>query len=303
MVSFDILPQLIINGMIAGSVYALAACGFALIYYVVKFQYFSQGAILTIAAYLFFLFFSLLGLNHTLAAILAVIGSVLAALITNWLVYMPLRKRKATPTVLLISSIALLIFSTSLMQAFFGSGTKTLLLGSQNRIFNAGFFTITTIQVSIIISAIALFLLLWIIVKKTKLGKSMRALADNKDVAQIVGINPEKIYNYAFIISAVLGAVAGILIGLEQNLYPRMGVIIIIKGFISSVVGGLGSVPGSIAGGLFIGLVENVGLWMPTIFGLDFIPTGYKDVISFSIMLLFLLFRPQGIFGVKMRDS
>ena len=131
--------------------------------------------------------------------------------------------------------------------------------------------------------------------KKTRLGKAMRAIADNKDVAQIVGINPEKIYSYTFIISAVLGGVSGILIGLEQNLYPRMGVMIIIKGFIGSVIGGLGSVPGSIIGGLFIGLIENIGVW--------FLPTGYKDVISFSIMLLFLIFRPQGILGVKMRDD
>ena len=137
--------------------------------------------------------------------------------------------------------------------------------------------------------------MLWFLIKKTRLGKAMRALADNKDVAQVVGINPEKIYNYAFVISAVLGAVAGILIGLEQNLYPRMGVIIIVKGFISSVVGGLGSVPGSIIGGLFIGLVENIGIL--------YLPSGYKDVISFSVMLIFLLFKPEGILGVKMRDD
>ena len=92
-----------------------------------------------------------------------------------------------------------------------------------------------------------------------------------------------------------MGGVSGILIGLEQNLYPRMGIFIIIKGFISSVVGGLGSVPGSIVGGLFIGLIENIGIL--------FLPSSYKDVISFSVMLIFLLFRPQGILGVKMRDD
>ena len=93
----------------------------------------------------------------------------------------------------------------------------------------------------------------------------------------------------------MLGSFSGILIGLEQNLYPRMGVIIIVKGFISSVVGGINSVPGAIIGGLFIGLVENIGIW--------FLPSGYKDVISFTILLLFLLLRPTGILGVKMRDD
>ena len=127
--------------------------------------------------------------------------------------------------------------------------------------------------------------------KKTKLGKSMRALADNKDVAQVVGINPEKVYSYTFIIASFLAAIAGILIGLDQNLFPRLGFVFIVKGFISAVVGGINSVPGAIVGGFFIGLVENLGIW--------FLPSGYKDAISFTILLIFLIFRPQGILGRK----
>ena len=189
----SILPQLIINGLIAGSVYALAACGFALVYYVVKFQYFSQGAILTVGAYMFFMFLNLMGLNYLLAAILSILASIFAALLTNWLVYRPLRKRKAGGVPLLVSSVVLLIFSSSLMQAFFGSGTKTLLLSAKNKIFILGFFTITSFQIAIIILAVILFFILFYILKKTRLGKAMRALAHNRDVAQIVGIHPEKI--------------------------------------------------------------------------------------------------------------
>lgn len=290
----SILPQLIINGLIAGSIYALAASGFSLVYYILKFQYFSHGAIMSIAAYSFFAFFSTIGLNYILAAFLTIILSILLTLITNWLVYHPLRKRNATPTILLVSSVVLLLLASSLVLVIFGSSTKTISAGNYNKTFNFNFFTITLIQTLIIISVIILFVLLWLILKKTKFGKSMRALADNKDAAQVVGINPEKIYNYTFIISAVLGAVGGILLGLEQNLYPRMGVPIIIKGFIGSVVGGLGSVPGSVIGGIFIGLAENVGVL--------FLPTSYKDLISFTTLLIFLLFRPNGIFGVKIRD-
>ncbi|MAG91210.1 branched-chain amino acid ABC transporter permease [Candidatus Woesearchaeota archaeon] len=295
MVSFEILPQLIINGLIAGSIYALAASGFSLVYYVIKFLHFAQGAILTVSAYIFFLFLNILGVHYILSAVLAIISALLTVWLMNWLVYRPLRKRSATGIVLLIASVALLMLSASLMQALFGSSTKVLNLSKSNITYTFGFLTITFIQISIIITAIVLFLLLWFILKKTRLGKSMRALADNKEVSQIVGINPEKIYFYTFLIAAFLGGVAGILIGLEQNLYPRMGIIIIIKGFISAVVGGITSVPGAIVGGLFIGLVENLGIW--------FLPSGYKDVISFTILLLFLLFRPQGIFGVKKRDD
>ena len=294
MTLLGILPQLVVNGLIAGSIYALAASGFSLIYYVVKFQYFSHGAIMSIGAYLFFAFLNLMGLNYTAAGFLTVAGCIAATLLTDYLVYKPLRKRKATPTVLMISTILVLILTSSLILAIFGSSTKSISLGTKTKIFDFDFFTITSIQILIILFAAILFFVLWFVLKKTKLGKSMRALADNKEVAQVVGINPEKIYRYTFIIVAVLGAAGGILLGLEQNLYPRMGVLIIVKGFVSSVVGGLGSVPGSIVGGFFIGLAENLGIW--------FLPSSYKDVISFGVMLLFLLFRPQGILGVKMRD-
>ena len=294
MPSLDILPQLIINGLIAGSIYALAASGFSLVYYVLKFSNFAQGAIIGISAYLFFLFFSLNGLNYVLAAMLTFVLSILIALLINSVVYKQLRKRKATNVVLMISSLALLIFSSSLILAVFGSSTKTIPI-KNNITFDFGFFTITALQIAIITSATALFLFIWLILKKTRLGKAMRALADNKDIAQVVGINPEKIYSYTFVIASFLGSFAGILIGLEQNLYPQMGVPIIVKGFISAVVGGISSVPGSIVGGLFIGLVENLGIW--------FLPSGYKDAISFTILLVFLLLKPKGILGVKMRDD
>ena len=293
MPSLAILPQLIINGLIAGSIYALAASGFSLVYYVMKFLHFAQGAVITYAAYAMLLLYSQLGLGSAVSIILSIAVAVLVTLVMDFAVYKPLRKRKATGVVLLIASLAILTFSTTFIRAIFGASTRTIKF--YNKTFDFGIFTITLIQLAIIISAMLLFLLLWIIMKKTRLGKAMRALSDNKDVAQVVGISPEKIYAYTFVIAGVFAGISGILIGIEQNLYPRMSVLIIVKGFISSVVGGINSVPGAVVGGLFIGLVENLGIW--------FLPSGYKDVISFSILLLFLLFRPQGILGVRMRDD
>jgi branched-chain amino acid transport system permease protein len=286
-----ILPQLIVNGLIAGSMYALVASGFSLIYYVIKFLNFAHGAILTVSAYLFFLFLNTLGMNFVLALLLSIFFSILLGLSINFVVYKPLRKKKSSNVVLLIVSLALLSFFTSLVLAVFGSSTKTLLLADQNIVFDLGLFRITIIQVIALLVSIFIFFLLWFILKKTKLGKSMRALADNKDVAQVVGINPEKVYSYTFIIASFLAAIAGILIGLDQNLFPALGFTFVVKGFISAVVGGINFVPGSIVGGYFIGIVENLGIW--------FLPSGYKDAISFTILLIFLLFRPQGILGKK----
>ena len=168
MPSAAILPQLVINGLIAGSIYALAASGFSLVYYVVKFQYFSHGAIMAVAAYLFFAFLNIMGINYILAVFLTIIGSIIATLLTNWLVYKQLRKRKATPTTSLITSVVLLIFLSSLILAIFGSSTKTISLSNYNKTFDFDIFTITLIQITIIISVIILFLFLWFIFKRTK---------------------------------------------------------------------------------------------------------------------------------------
>jgi branched-chain amino acid transport system permease protein len=119
----------------------------------------------------------------------------------------------------------------------------------------------------------------------------MRAVADNKDVAEVLGISAEKIYSWSFIIGSFIAAIAGILIGLDQNLEPTMGTSLMIKGFTAAIIGGVGSVPGSILGSFFLGLVENFGIW--------FLPSGYKDAIAFMILFIFLLFRPQGILGAK----
>ena len=127
--------------------------------------------------------------------------------------------------------------------------------------------------------------------KKTKIGKAMRAVADNKDVAEIIGISSEKIYSWSFIVGSAIAGAAAILIPLEQNLTPTMGTNLMIKGFTGAIIGGVGSVPGAILGSFLLGLVENFGIW--------FLPSGYKDAIAFVLLFVFLLFRPQGILGIK----
>jgi len=127
--------------------------------------------------------------------------------------------------------------------------------------------------------------------KKTKIGKAMRAVADNKDVAEICGISSNKIFAWSFAIGSVIAGIAGILVALEQNLEPVMGTNLMIKGFTAAIIGGVGSVPGAVLGAFLLGFAENFGIW--------FLPSGYKDAIAFVILFIFLLFRPQGILGIK----
>lgn len=193
----------------------------------------------------------------------------------------------------MIGSIALMTFFNSFILAVWGADVKTIPI--INPVYDVLGARVTLIQVWIIVVSLALLLGLWLLMKKTKLGKAMRAVADNKEVAQTVGINPEKIYTLTFLIGSLLAGVAGILIGIEQNLYPQMGVSLAIKGFTGAVVGSLSSVPGAVLGSFILGLVENIGIW--------WLPSGYKDAIAFVLLFLFLLFKPQGLLGTKVREA
>lgn len=150
---------------------------------------------------------------------------------------------------------------------------------------------ITLIQMLIISVSIVLFTILWIIVDKTKMGKAIRAVADDSVGASVSGIYPEKVILYAFGIGSVLAGMAGVLISLETNIEPTMGFNAILKGIIASIISGIGSVPGAVLGGFFLGIVENLGIWK--------IQAGWKDTIAFGVLIIFLLFRPQGILGTK----
>jgi branched-chain amino acid transport system permease protein len=283
--------QLLINGLIAGAIYALVASGFSLIYSICKFVHFAHGVVITLSGYFLYFLFSKLGLNFWLSVILSIIFASLLGFLTDKVVYKELRKRKASNTILLMASVALLIFFESLILLLFGADVKTIgyiKISKGIEIFNA---IITPLQIVIIIVSIILLILLFLFMKKTKLGKAMRAVADNKDVAEVVGISAEKIYSWSFIIGSLIAGIAGILVGLEQNLEPTMGTNLMIKGFTAAIIGGIGSVPGSILGSFLLGLVENFGIW--------FLPSGYKDAIAFIILFIFLLFRPQGILGIK----
>jgi branched-chain amino acid transport system permease protein len=283
--------QLLINGLIAGAIYSLVSSGFSLIYSICKFVHFAHGAVIALSAYFLYFLFSKIGLNFWISIILSVIFASITGFSINQIVYKQLRKRKASNTILLIASVALLIFFESLILLLFGADVKTIgyiKISKGIEIFNA---IITPLQIVIIIVSIILLISLFLFMKKTKLGKAMRAVSDNKDVAEVLGISAEKIYSWSFIIGSIIAGIAGILVGLEQNLEPTMGTKLMIKGFTGAVIGGIDSVPGSILGSFLLGLAENFGIW--------FLPSGYKDAIAFIILFIFLLFRPQGILGIK----
>ncbi|NYZ78001.1 branched-chain amino acid ABC transporter permease [Candidatus Micrarchaeota archaeon] len=286
-----VLLQLLINGLIAGAIYALVASGFSLIYSVCKFVHLAHGATILAAGYFLYFLYAVLEINFWLSAIAAVGFAGAFGWLLNKLVYAQLRERKASNAILLIASFVLLILFESLVSLFFGADVKTLRFIKIEKGIEVFDAVITPLQVAIIATAFALFALLFFFLKKTKTGKALRAVADNKQAAEIVGISSNKVYGLAFLLGSAIAGAAAVLIGLEQNLEPTMGMNLVIKGFTGAVVGGIDSVPGAILGAFLLGFVENVGIW--------FLPSGYKDAIAFVVLFAFLLFKPQGILGVK----
>ena len=284
---------MLINGLIAGAIYALVASGFSLIYATNKFIHFAHGAVIAFSAYILYLFFTVLGLNFGFAVVITIIFASLIGYGLNLAIYKQLRKRKSSSVILLIASVGLLILLESLILILFGADVKTIGFIKISKGMSFLGAIITPLQLFIIISSLILLIGLFLFMKKTKIGKAMRAVSDNKDVAEIVGISSEKIYSWSFIIGSAIAGIAAILISLEQNLEPMMGTSLMIKGFAAAIIGGIGSVYGAVLGAFLLGIAENFGIW--------YLPSGYKDAIAFFLLFLFLLFRPQGILGIKRR--
>jgi len=285
------LRQLLLNGIIAGGIYSLIALSFTIIYRTVKFFHFAHGVVYTGGAYLAYTFAISLGFPFLLSFFLATVLAAILGLCIDRLVYSPLRQKKATNLVLLIASFGIFIFIQNLIQLIYGAQILTLRTGPIREGYQIFSAVITPIQVMILVVSVALMLALWLFIQKTKMGKAMRAVADDPVGASVVGIYPEHTILTAFAIGSAAAGIAGILISLETNIEPTMGFSAILKGMIASIIGGIGSIPGAMFGGFFLGIVENLGIWK--------IQAGWKDTIAFAVLIVFLLFRPGGIFNVK----
>lgn len=285
------IAQLLINIIIIGNIYALIAIGFTVIYRTVKFFHLAHGVVYAVGAYLGYTFLIILSINPYISFILSVILTSVLGIAIDRLVYSPLRKRKISGFIFLLASFGVFIFLQNLLQLIFGAQILTPRTGPVKEGHHFLGAVITDNQILIIISSLILFLLIWLLVQKTKLGKAIRAVSDDHIGARVSGINSEKIITAVFAVGSALAGAAGILISIETNIEPTMGFNAILKGIIACIIGGIGSIRGALLGGLFLGLVENLGIWQ--------IQAGWKDAIAFGILILFLLFRPSGIMNVK----
>src|SRR3989344_2637089 len=284
----EIVPQLAANSIIAGAIYALVALGFNLIFSVTKFFNLTHGTLAAVGGYAVFFFFSILNWHLYAAAVFGIFLAGLLGFLLDKIIYLPLRRRKASNMVLLVASLGaftvlqavLAMLFTSQFQALSRDSTKVYeLFGGQA--------VITEIQVLMLVLAILLFLGLAALLKYTMFGKAVKAIGDDEEVAKIVGINTAKVIGYVFFIGSAIAGLVGILVGFDTGIEPTMGLPLLLKGIIASVIGGVGSVAGGILGAFLLGFVENFGIWK--------ISGEWKDAIAFVLLILFLIFRPTGI--------
>ncbi len=279
--------QLLLNGIVAGGVYALFAVGLTMVYSIFRFINFAHGELIAWGAYGVLLFtLPPFGLPLWLALFPALLLVIAIALLQNQLVFAPLKNSQ--PVTLLIASIGLSFLLRSALQLYFGSDLRSYQTGFHESI-ELGGLLISSVQLAMLCLSILFFVILHLLLTQTLTGKSMRAVSDSMELAGIYGISTKKVSIFVWIISAVFAASGGFLLALDTSLDPMMGLSFMIKSFAAVLLGGVGNVWGALLGGLCIGIIENMGT--------AFISPGYKDLTAFVLIITILLFRPQGILG------
>ncbi len=280
--------QLFVNGIIAGSIYAMFAVGLTMVYGVFRFINFSHGELISWGAYLG-LFFSSppFSLPLYIAVVPALGVTVAIGLAQERFVYKPLRR--SNPVSLLIASIGLSYVLRNAIRVFWGSDLQSFDLPPVRGLSFAGIY-ITKPQLLMVGCAFLFMTILYLLLTRTLLGKSLRAVSDDMELADIMGIDMKRVTRTVWTLAAVFAGSGGILLAMDTSLEPLMGMTNLIKAFAAVLLGGAGNVWGALIGGLFIGIAENLGV--------AFFSPGYKDFISFALIILLLLVRPTGIFGI-----
>lgn len=288
------LLQQLINGISLGSIYALIALGYTMIYGIIKLINFAHGDIYMVGAYIGFFAVTQLQISIFPALIISMVVTGLLGMLVEKLAYKPLRH--APRISILITAIGVSFFLEYTSMYFVSPTPRTFpdLFGSVA--FHVGDLVINGQQLLILGITVVLMVLLTYIVQKTKLGKAMRAASFDTETAQLMGVNADQVISFTFIIGSALAAVAGVLVGVYYNsIDPLMGIMPGLKAFVAAVLGGIGILPGAVVGGLVLGIIEALVS--------GFLSSTFRDAAAFAILILVLLFKPSGLFGKNTNEK
>jgi branched-chain amino acid transport system permease protein len=280
--------QQIINGLATGSIYAMVALGYTMIYGILGLINFAQGEIYMAGAFTAVLLISRFHVPFAIAFILALVVSSIVGVLMERLAFRPLRN--TNPLIPLIAAIGISLSLQSLARILFGPKNRPFPMEIKYTIVHVFGAKIPTLDIVILGASGILMVALTVFVRRSKYGRAMVASAVDGDTARLMGINVDSMVTLTFIIGSVLSGAAGVMTAVYYNAtYPTMGMLTGLKAFSAAILGGVGSIPGAIVGGLILGVAENLGA--------AYISSGLKDAVAFTIMIIVLILRPSGIFG------
>ncbi|MBP1927238.1 branched-chain amino acid transport system permease protein [Sedimentibacter acidaminivorans] len=289
------LLQQIINGLSIGSVYALMAVGYSLVYSILNFSNFAHGGVIMIGAYIGYFCLTMLKVPFYIAFILSALGAGLLAVSMEKVVYRPLRKRNAPFLYFIISAMGASIFLENIVIASpIGPTFRTYPPIFSTEPIMLGPVALGRIDLLMfIISAISLIALIYII-EKTKIGLSIRATSYSVKGSTLMGVNVDQVIFIIFIMGGILAGIAGMLFGMKYTVYPQIGNITT-KSFIAAVFGGLGSLPGAVFGSILLGIIETMTS--------GYLSSQYRDLIAFALLIFVLVVKPTGLMGKSTEDK
>ncbi len=282
------LLQQLTNGLTIGAIYAIVALGYTLAYGILGLINFSHGEIYMIGAFVSYFCISILGLHPILSFLIALVLAGILGVVIELTAFRSIRNGARSSQ--LISAIGVSIILQNSIMLLGGSDTKSYPNVIQNIAYEIQNITISKVQIVILVVSVILMVMLYLLIYKSQIGIAIRATSMDQDMASLMGLPVNKIISITFSVGSVLGAAAGILVGMYYNtLVYNMGSAMGLKAFVAAVLGGIGNIPGTMIGGILLGLSES--------FGAVFISAKYKDAFAFIILIIVLLFKPNGLFG------
>lgn len=287
--------QQLMNGLSLGAIYALIALGYTMVYGILQLINFAHGEVFMLGAFISYYLIGVLGMNPLLAIVLSMALCAVVGVLIERLAYKPLRNSSRISALLTALGVSMLIQNIGI-KVFGGAPKAFPVIVKKAELFKIGEVTVFNHDVIIIVVSVLLMVGLEIIVKYTKVGKAMRAVAFDKDAAKLMGIDSNRIISYTFAIGSALAAAAGVLYAMRvSTIEPLMGSMPGIKAFVAAVLGGIGSIPGAVIGGLIMGISEMMVA--------GYISSTYRDAIAFGILILILIVRPAGILGKNIKEK
>ena len=291
----DTIIQQVINGLSLGSVYALIAVGYSLVYSILLFSNFAHGGFLVIGGYACYYALKAMGTNIWVAAVLSLLAGGVSAILTERLAYKPIRERTNVTLYLLIASMGMSIVIENLFVVTVGGRFRALPpVIPTNPVNLFGLATTSAFDLLSLVTSVVCLVGLQLFLVKTKWGLAIRAASYNLRTAGLMGVNVNLLISIVFFVAGLLAAVGGIFLSVRYTLYPQLGMITI-KAFVAAVIGGLGSLPGAVVGSLILGLAEMLTA--------GFVSSQFRDLVVFAMLIITLLVRPTGFFGKSVDEK